>query len=575
MPLLAAGCTQMVGAICLLAVVLSVKAQDNKRRRHQARRLLGIDSPLLSSLEIVLSSKRTVLLDWDYTESSYSLTVPYESVAAAVVATVANSSNVELVLFKPDERSFEELISGQPSAFADIPTEEATKFILEVRYGMRASNYTIAVLRSTITSRFDFKFPDPASLAPPEGTLTGLGVFDQYGVSARFDAFEPRRSQYIASVDVEIKYVWVIASQNDPEGRMQMRVDGQKYAPLPPGVNSPIIPVTDRGWTLLEISVESDVAMAAGFSPVLYEIVVVRDALCHERCRTCFGPGKGDCLSCKAPLVLFDGSCENTGCPPDTYYDWKGFKCRRCHNSCAQCTGPEPQQCTFCQALHFLVPTAQTSASGECTLGCPPGYFAHPNSRRCKAFSGGSSKTFYLSFKFRAEPWEYQSNPRMQQMVLNTTAFVLGVSLSDVKAFKLHLDNFGVEAFVEIVTPFLSKASAEDISIDMWFGAFELPCDLVTAHTWAQMHPPVPPLPVDAMIPMWGVGFLVSGLIGLLTILPLYCCYFRRLANTKKVYVIRRAVDPIFVDQMVTTAPAWIIKKFVALESGQGKAGQQ
>lgn len=540
----------------------------------ESRRLLGVDRPLLSSLEVLLSSQRTVLLEWDYSLVTYSLTVPYEAVAASILATVvANASAVEIALYRPDEKNRELLVSGRPSLFSDIPTEEAANFLLEVRDGMRATNFTIAILRSTITSEFGFQFPDPGYSKPPQGTLVGLQVFDQHGTHARMDVFEPRRSQYIAAVGVEIRYVWLIASQNDPDATLSMRVDGQLYSLLPPGVNSPLIQPRSRGWTLVEIRVDSPTLAAQRLAPLVYEVVLIREALCHERCRTCFGPDATDCSSCRAPLVLFEGECVHTDCPPDTFYEWKAFQCRRCHPSCAQCSGPGSDSCSFCPALHFLATGSWNDPTGVCTLSCPAGTFAHPGSRRCR-LPPKKFNTFYLRYTFRISPLEYQASPRLQQMVLNTTAFVLGLSLTDVKAFRLEVDNFGVRNFVEIVSPFMTKTNADKVSIDMWFGAFEIPVDDVTSFTWADMHQPLPPLPKDPLIPGWGYGFIASAVIGILVLVPLYCCYFRRLANTKKVYVIRRAVDPIFVDQMVNNAPSWIIRKFVALESGAGKATQ-
>eukprot|EP00747_Dinoflagellata_sp_TGD_P212877 gnl/TRDRNA2_/TRDRNA2_85917_c0_seq3.p1 gnl/TRDRNA2_/TRDRNA2_85917_c0~~gnl/TRDRNA2_/TRDRNA2_85917_c0_seq3.p1 ORF type:complete len:581 (+),score=46.92 gnl/TRDRNA2_/TRDRNA2_85917_c0_seq3:179-1921(+) len=537
--------------------------------------LQPIDMPILSSLEVVLSTKSRAPLAWEFGRVTYSITVPFEAVAAAIVATVRSeiAPDTILRLHRPDEGAMnEDLMSGIASTFADVPTEESARSVLEVLYGGMGTNYTVLVLRSTISSTYRLTYPDRAEGIPPSGTLTGLAVYDMFGLPARMESFLPQRSTYFAPVDVENPWVFCVASQNDPDGSLELRINGQAWNPLTAGRNSEVFSVPTQSWLLIEVKVMSATAAAAGFAPLIYTVVVTRDVICHERCRTCFGPGEEHCISCRAPLVLFNGRCDASACPPDGYYEWESYQCRRCHETCAQCSGPGADACTLCPALHFLMPESYYDKNGACTIQCPLGKFAHPPSRRCRRPPTASVRTFYLKFIFRIAPAEFQANTNLQEMVLNTTAFVLGVSLSDVRSYQIGTGGAKLMITVEVVSPWITKAEADVVPIDTWFGAFAIPMDEIESMTWDTVHPVLPPLPIEPFLPSWAWGLCVSAALAVLVLFPMYCCYFRRLANTRKVYVTR--IDPVFVDRVVTQSPSWLIRRFIALDSGSKNQGQ-
>lgn len=184
-------------------------------------------------------------------------------------------------------------------------------------------------------------------------------------------------------------------------------------------------------------------------------------------------------------------------------------------------------------------------------------------------------KTFYLQFQFRHSFVMFQQDPQLQGSLLNATAFVLGLALSDVRAYKLRpaTDKNGIELdapqlITEIVSPFLQKDEADQVLIDTWFGAFEIPVDTVTSYTWDEMHPPLPPLPEDPFLPTWAWGLISSAASGILLTLPVYCCYFRRLANTRKRYVSQSGVDPSFIEKVVANSDAGLVRRFVARDDG-------
>jgi len=421
---------------------------------------------------------------------------------------------------------------------------------------------------------------------PAESTLTGLAVFDTYGTPARMDPtyFTPRHSHYAASVEPGSSSARLVASKNDPEAELEMRVNGQEWVHITSGVNSYLQAVPVRGWLLLEVRAISPTASAAGFAPVVYQVTVTQQALCHERCRSCFGPGAQHCLRCRAPFVMYEGRCEATACPPDGYYEWRSYQCKRCDASCASCMGRTEVECTLCPALFFLSPQKWEDLSGPCVGSCPNGTFAHPGSRRCRLPPAVAVKAFYIRLLFRMQFHHLSKDTRLQESIVNTTAFVLDLSLSDVRLWQLdgELTQGRVSTSaegrvtIEVVSPFLAKADVNRILIDAWFGAFEVPVDRVTTHTWDEMHPPPPTPPVLPLIPPWLWGVFVAVVTTLMIIVPLYTVHFRRLANTKKRFKSggrfgrRKSYQEMtFVPDVVDKAPAWLVRRFVAKEAGE------
>eukprot|EP00438_Fugacium_kawagutii_P012989 Skav230940 [mRNA] locus=scaffold2774:176157:180532:- [translate_table: standard] len=126
------------------------------------------------------------------------------------------------------------------SSLSQAPKDEAAQLILEVSYGSRATNYT---------------FPDPASLAPAAATLTGLAVLDGSGqLPMRPYATHVFRSWAKSPQCMEetmdnhgkgrSRTVRVVASKNDPNATLQLRVDGTEY-----------IEVLSHAWLQVEIRV--------------------------------------------------------------------------------------------------------------------------------------------------------------------------------------------------------------------------------------------------------------------------------------------------------------------------------
>ncbi|CAE7589381.1 Pcsk5 [Symbiodinium sp. CCMP2592] len=546
------------------------------------RRLLGIDAPVLEELSVVLSTGVAAPMAWSYFEVKYSLTVPQEALAVAVLCVVRQGYAVLLRLHRPEDEFSETLVSGKPSAFADVPSEEAAHLVLEVQYGSRSTNYTIVVIRSTITSDFQFQYPDPAATVQAEATLTGLVAVDGFGDPLRMEPmyFDPRRSQYLvfANPNTGGGYEWTraVASKNDPAALLHLRVDGSDWEDLESGILTRYISVPVNTWLLLEVRVTSATA-TAGTVPLVYQLLISRELRCHVLCRTCFGPEAIHCLSCRTPLVLNNGTCKETACPPSSYYEWTSFQCRPCDESCAQCSGPGASACTQCRPLFFLSPLTWEDLQAPCVLRCPGGTFAHPRSRRCRKPPSAPVKTFYLQFKFRSTFQDFSRDPIIQESVLNTTAFVLGLALSDIRGYKMEaveeeygivVDNGPPLLSVEVVSPFLSKDEADHISMNTWFGAFEVPVDEVQSFTWDQMHPPLPPLPVDPFLPTWAWGLGTSASAAILLLFPIYCCYFRRLANTRRKYRPAAGVDPTFMERVVHNSDSQLVKRFVARDSG-------
>jgi len=367
---------------------------------------------------------------------------------------------------------------------------------------------------------------------------------------------------------MDMAWAFGIASKNDPSGLLAVRIDGQDWALLDSGVNSQLLAVPDRGWLLLEVRVSSPVVAARGLAPLVYQVLVFRAVVCHERCRSCFGTGEDQCLTCRAPLVLFKGRCEATACPTNGYFEWESYQCRLCDYSCAQCHGPGPEACTLCPALHFLSPEQIQDSTGPCTISCPVGKAAHPPSRRCRTPPESTMKTFYMRFLFRIvyEDMDYNSN--LQRMVLNATAFVLGISLSDVRGYRINLLPYALEMVAEVTSPFLTQSDADRVLIDIWFAAFEIPVDEVLTLTWDSVHPPVPKLLEDPPIPAWALGLIVSAIMSFFVICPLYCFFFRRMNNTRKHYLVP-VTSPVFMDIIVHQSPPWLVKRFMAHESGE------
>mmetsp|Transcript_74983 Transcript_74983/g.223448 ORF Transcript_74983/g.223448 Transcript_74983/m.223448 type:complete len:583 (-) Transcript_74983:90-1838(-) len=534
-------------------------------------RRLSADLPLLAALQVWFSSGGSASIPWDHYTPKYSLTVPTEAVAIALVAYLdATHGSTELALHKPEDGHREVLVPGVPSSYVDVPTEEATALLLELRSGSHVSNYTISIVRSTITANLQLGYSDAAKHVLPQGTLTGLSVLDSAGAPVHVTppAFVPQQTQYLVSVGLTAAWIWVLASSNDPEGGLSIRTNGDSWRPLEAGRSSAVIAVPERGWLLVEVRVESPASMVAGHPPLVYELLLTRDSTCHERCSSCNGPGEGHCLTCRPPLLLSRGHCVSSRCPADGFYGGRSARCEHCHASCAQCAGAGVDECTLCPALRFLSPRAWAERTGPCVAKCPDGYFAHPQSRRCRRPPAVPIKAFYMRFLFRLRFAVFHEDSQLRESVHNATAFVLGLSLSDVRLHAVEQSRGMLQAMLEVVSPFLSKSEADRVLIDSWFGAFEAPVDAVSSLSWDEVHPPPPPEVVKPLIALWMWGLMASGAASVAICFLSYCFYFRRLKNIKSKYSARKGVDEKFIDRVANQSPAWLVSRFIALESG-------
>ncbi|KAL4500217.1 hypothetical protein ABPG73_011325 [Tetrahymena malaccensis] len=75
---------------------------------------------------------------------------------------------------------------------------------------------------------------------------------------------------------------------------------------------------------------------------------------CDDKCKTCTGPGNGNCKLCKEGLYFNDNNfCEQ--CPPEKYYITDYKYCKKCNDSCLTCNGSQDNNCLSCikdLALH-------------------------------------------------------------------------------------------------------------------------------------------------------------------------------------------------------------------------------
>ncbi|KCV70411.1 hypothetical protein H696_02752 [Fonticula alba] len=97
-------------------------------------------------------------------------------------------------------------------------------------------------------------------------------------------------------------------------------------------------------------------------------------AACHSNCRTCFGPGATQCLSCNSQRPIRNRQCVEA-CGTGFYR--VGGECHACHPSCGQCTGPADSQCIGdCSPMAFRLSAGEedhSQAEFTCVTMCPKG----------------------------------------------------------------------------------------------------------------------------------------------------------------------------------------------------------
>ena len=65
---------------------------------------------------------------------------------------------------------FAALVSCVQAEYRDIPTDDAAEWIV----ALAGANYSVTVIRATLSSTFTRLFPDPAASALPEALLAGF-----------------------------------------------------------------------------------------------------------------------------------------------------------------------------------------------------------------------------------------------------------------------------------------------------------------------------------------------------------------------------------------------------------------
>jgi hypothetical protein len=452
---------------------------------------------------------------------------------------------------------------GISSAWLNISTEQATILQLEIA-GIK---YAIRVIRSRIASNGQGVQPDPARLFPPTGTLAGLTLWDSMGHPANMAWFTPRASFYHTSISEAAHDVRLVATPNDPNAELEWRRNGGKWDVLVKGLTSSPAAVGTGGWTLFEVRVRSAAAEATGIvaEPLIYQIAVTKEQVCHPKCRSCTGLGLNDCLSCYAPLILHDGQCLYTSCQASGKYFDAGMKvCHSCHYSCRECEGGSARECTVCPPLRYLLVTSAAHVAGQCVVVCPFGYYVQPTSQRCeRAPPSVSVERFYVRLALRVTVDEFVEQPQLLQDILKVAAETLAVSPQDVRFHKWDpaAEGLAVHYFLEVENPFLKHRDVEErVLIDEWFAALPVPVDRVTALSYYQLYPlAAKPLPEPFIkIWMWLVLAIILGTVCVLY--PLYRCFFVRKYFMMHPYKPRLENKEEFIEEVVRSAPPAMIK---------------
>ena len=90
---------------------------------------------------------------------------------------------------------------------------------------------------------------------------------------------------------------------------------------------------------------------------------------CNLACATCVGPFNSHCLTCTAPLQPNPSYLPFlTHCSCPTHYYWTESGCALCHEKCKECFGPSDKQCNACAENANYVQMAAGTAC-ECRSG--------------------------------------------------------------------------------------------------------------------------------------------------------------------------------------------------------------
>lgn len=531
---------------------------------------------LVYGVYIELSIGKTVPISWRADVAEYSTAIPNDSPIIAVRVAVARGETPEeegpfldgggitlRVLLDNIDIPIE---PRKPSAYLNISTEKSTLLQLSIA----GSTYNIRVVRALIASNGQGVQPDPARLYPPTGTLTGLMLWDSMGKPANMAWFTPRTSCFHASISEGADDVRLVVTPNDPMAELEWRRNGGKWDSLVSGLTSSPAAVAASGWTLFEVRVTSEAAEATGFvtQPLIYQIAVTKEPVCHPKCRSCNGAGSDDCLSCYAPLVLHGGKCLYTSCQASgRYFDAASELCFPCHSSCLECENGGAQGCTLCPPLRYLLVASAVEVTGECVVICPFGYFVQPTSQLCKrAPPSVRVQPFYVRLVLRVTVEDFLEKLQMLQTVLRVAAETLAVSPQDVRFHRWDPADDGLKVFyyLEVENPFLTMADVkEDSKIDQWFAALPVPVDSVTPLSHSRLYPSDPRAIPEPFIKWWMWCVMAAIFATVCIAYPMYRIYFIRKHYQMHPYRPRLENQEDFIDEVVMQAPPPMLKNLL------------
>eukprot|EP00927_Polykrikos_kofoidii_P068062 TRINITY_DN63457_c0_g1_i1.p1 TRINITY_DN63457_c0_g1~~TRINITY_DN63457_c0_g1_i1.p1 ORF type:complete len:582 (+),score=80.81 TRINITY_DN63457_c0_g1_i1:89-1834(+) len=521
-----------------------------------------------------LSNGQSFLLEWRPEETEYSVTVPDDAPLVAVRCDIALGETAEeeaqmfgqggpaLALHVPAEDRVFPFLRDESSAFVSVGTDAAKRVVLTIA----ESQYTIFLMRSRIASNGQGVHPDPAMRYSPRGTLSGLSLWDSLGNSLRMASFLPRLSFYLASVGESACDVRLAATPNDPDAELRFRLNGGKWDYLVPGMTSSPVPVNNYAWTLLEVEVRSAAAAARSGNPaepLIYQVALTKEMVCHPKCHTCFGSGPEDCLSCLMPLVLHSGRCLYTACNDyGVFFDPSSERCERCHADCLECEGPGPSSCILCQRLRYLLAPSVADIAGRCVETCPPGFFVRPSNLRCEQASAKQSmERFFIRLELRISVDEFLDQQHLVDSLLIGSAETLAVSREDVHFVKWEIaqTDLSVGYFMEVQNPFLRREDVRNgIPIDKWFAILPVPVDDVWVLSAAQLYPTPYFPPEESIFKPWMFAVLGGVIASGLVFYPMYHYYFMPRHFQMTPYVPRKN-DVAFLETVLQNAPEKMI----------------
>lgn len=96
--------------------------------------------------------------------------------------------------------------------------------------------------------------------------------------------------------------------------------------------------------------------------------------VCDPKCKTCFGNGKNQCLSCQTGENLLENTCINTDCPAG--YFCEKFVCLKCDATCKTCSGLSSSECLSCELPRYYF-------GNTCYLTCPSYFYGENSTNSC------------------------------------------------------------------------------------------------------------------------------------------------------------------------------------------------